>query len=63
MCFCAIIQQLWIKLSNVYLCVQLAKVINLGSNASIRDLAGFSTFELTTETDVAGLQRNVFQVG
>ena len=49
-------------MANVYICVQLAKVINLGSNASVRDLAGFSTFELTTETDVAGIQRNVFQV-
>jgi len=44
------------------LCLQLAKMINLGSNASIRDLAGFHTFELTTETDVAGIQRNIFQV-
>ena len=37
-------------------------MINLGSSASIRDLAGFHTFELTTETDVAGIQRNIFQV-
>jgi len=44
------------------LCLQLAKIINLGSNATVRDLAGFYTFELITETDVAGVQRNVFQV-
>jgi len=37
-------------------------MIKLGSNASIRDLHGFYTFQLTTETDVAGTQRNVFQV-
>jgi len=43
-------------------CAQLAKKINLGSNAAIHDVAGFYTFELTTETDVAGVQRNIFQV-
>jgi len=37
-------------------------MIDLGSNATIRDLSGFYTFELTTETDVAGIQRNIFQV-
>ena len=37
-------------------------MIDLGSNATIRDMAGFYTFELTTETDVAGIQRNIFQV-
>ena len=42
--------------------VQLAKMISLGSNATIRDLAGFYTFELITETDIAGVQRNIFQV-
>jgi len=37
-------------------------MINLGSSAAIRDLAGFYTIELTTETDIAGIQRNIFQV-
>lgn len=44
------------------LCWQLAKMINLGCNATVRDLAGFYTFELTTETELAGMQRNIFQV-
>jgi len=37
-------------------------MINLGSTAEIRDLAGFYTFELITETNLAGVQRNIFQV-
>jgi len=37
-------------------------MINLGSSAAIRDLAGFYTIELTTETEIAGIQRNIFQV-
>ena len=50
------------KMLDRCLCLQLAKMIDLGSNATIRDLSGFYTFELTTETDVAGIQRNIFQV-
>jgi len=37
-------------------------MVNLGCGAFIRDLSGFNTFELTTETDIAGVQRNIFQV-
>ena len=61
MFYCAA-EQLWMWSHCYCLYVQLAKMIDLGSNAAVRDLHGLYTVELTTETDIAGIQRNTFQV-